>query len=95
VVGGEDSTEETVEEELVRLGKEVKVEFSRFKTSQQAAIRGMAKRNRRCGHTGEHRICKECKVSKLRAQKDWEKDHRSVVEGLVSAVRYTQRTMRE
>ena len=95
VVGDEDSTEETVEEELVRLGKEVKVEFSRFKTSQQAAIRGMAKRNRRCGHTGEHRICKECKVSKLRAQKDWEKDHRSVVEGLVSAVRYTQRTMRE
>ena len=69
-VGGENSTGETVEEELMRLGKEVKVEFSRFKTSQQAAIRGMAKRNRKCGHTGEHRICKECKVSKLRAQKD-------------------------
>ena len=54
----------------------------------------MAKRNRRCGHTGEHRTCKECEVSKLRAQKEWEKDHKSVVEGLVSAVRYTQRTMR-
>ena len=77
-----------------RLEDECKSEFRQFKTSQQALMRNMAKRNRKCGHTGEHKGCKQCRVAKLEAQRAWEKDHKALVQGVVSQVRWTQKTLR-
>ena len=73
---------------------ECKLEFEQFKTSQQALMRNMAKRNRKCGHTGEHKGCKQCRVAKLEAQRAWEKDHKALVQGVVSQVRWAQKTLR-
>ena len=44
----------------------------------------MEKRNRKCEHAGEHKGCKKCRVAKLEAQRAWEKDHKALVQGMVS-----------